>query len=159
MHRKFSAQHHGGMRDESMGQGQVQSLQRRQPSRGFGSSDDDSIAQGAELRNIRVAQQELGRIRAGRRAAARFRVHGLRQSRGRDVSAVAGTANHGALGCERSRGVRGIRRSQAPVLFQNLHRAGEPDKIFASLPFDSLDRFALERRVREIGSVKPPEDR
>ena len=30
-------------------------------------------------------------------------------------------------------------------------------KIFASLPFDSLDRFALERRVREIGSVKPPE--
>src|ERR1700678_3740797 len=29
-------------------------------------------------------------------------------------------------------------------------------KIFASLPFDSLDRFALERRVREIRSVKLP---
>ncbi|HZC46621.1 MAG TPA: arsenate reductase ArsC [Candidatus Acidoferrum sp.] len=45
-------------------------------------------------------------------------------------------------------------------------------KIFTSLPFDSLDRFALERRVREIGSsgagvparrsaggVKQPEDK
>ncbi|MGB8685697.1 MAG: arsenate reductase ArsC [Candidatus Binatus sp.] len=32
-------------------------------------------------------------------------------------------------------------------------------KIFSSLPFDSLDRFALERRVREIGTVKLPEDK
>jgi arsenate reductase len=32
-------------------------------------------------------------------------------------------------------------------------------KIFTSLPFDSLDRFALERRVREIGSVKTPNDK
>src|ERR1700729_2550870 len=32
-------------------------------------------------------------------------------------------------------------------------------KIFTSLPFDSLDRFALERRVREIGTVKPPSDK
>jgi protein-tyrosine-phosphatase len=32
-------------------------------------------------------------------------------------------------------------------------------KIFASLPIDSLDRFSLERRVREIGQNKPPEDR
>jgi len=28
-------------------------------------------------------------------------------------------------------------------------------KIFSSLPFESLDRFALERRVREIGTIKP----
>jgi protein-tyrosine-phosphatase len=32
-------------------------------------------------------------------------------------------------------------------------------KIFTSLPFESLDRFALERRVREIGAIKPPEDK
>jgi len=32
-------------------------------------------------------------------------------------------------------------------------------KIFTCLPFDSLDRFALERRVIEIGTVKPPEDK
>jgi protein-tyrosine-phosphatase len=32
-------------------------------------------------------------------------------------------------------------------------------KIFVSLPFESLDRFALERRVREIGTVKLPEDK
>ena len=32
-------------------------------------------------------------------------------------------------------------------------------KIFTSLPFDSLDRFALERRVREIGTIKPPNDK
>jgi len=32
-------------------------------------------------------------------------------------------------------------------------------KIFTSLPFDSLDRFALERRVREIGTVKPSDDK
>jgi protein-tyrosine-phosphatase len=30
-------------------------------------------------------------------------------------------------------------------------------KIFTSLPFDALDRFALERRVKEIGKIKPPE--
>jgi ArsR family transcriptional regulator, arsenate/arsenite/antimonite-responsive transcriptional repressor / arsenate reductase (thioredoxin) len=32
-------------------------------------------------------------------------------------------------------------------------------KIFTSLPFESLDRFALERRVREIGTIKPLEDK
>ena len=32
-------------------------------------------------------------------------------------------------------------------------------KIFTSLPFDSLDRFALERRVREIGTAKMPNDK
>lgn len=32
-------------------------------------------------------------------------------------------------------------------------------KIFTSLPFDSLDRFALERQVREIGTIKPPNDK
>lgn len=30
-------------------------------------------------------------------------------------------------------------------------------KIFTSLPFDSLDRFALERRVREIGTISAPD--
>jgi arsenate reductase len=32
-------------------------------------------------------------------------------------------------------------------------------KIFVSLPFDSLDRFALERKVRQIGTIKPPENK
>jgi arsenate reductase len=32
-------------------------------------------------------------------------------------------------------------------------------KIFTSLRIESLDRFALERRVREIGKVPPPEDK
>jgi len=31
-------------------------------------------------------------------------------------------------------------------------------KIFTSLPIDALDRFALERRVREIGKVKLPDE-
>lgn len=30
-------------------------------------------------------------------------------------------------------------------------------KIFISLPFDSLDRFALEKRLKEIGKVAPPD--
>lgn len=30
-------------------------------------------------------------------------------------------------------------------------------KIFTSLPIDALDRFAIERRVREIGRIKTPE--
>lgn len=30
-------------------------------------------------------------------------------------------------------------------------------KIFTSLPIDALDRFAIERQVREIGRIKPPE--
>lgn len=32
-------------------------------------------------------------------------------------------------------------------------------KIFTSLPIDSLDRFALERRVKEIGKTRLPDDR
>ncbi|HVA78405.1 MAG TPA: arsenate reductase ArsC [Candidatus Binataceae bacterium] len=28
-------------------------------------------------------------------------------------------------------------------------------KLFSSLPIDSIDRFALERRLREIGKLKP----
>ena len=32
-------------------------------------------------------------------------------------------------------------------------------KIFTSLRIESLDRFALERRVREIGKAQPPEDK
>jgi hypothetical protein len=28
-------------------------------------------------------------------------------------------------------------------------------KIFANLPLDSIDRFALERRLKEIGQPKP----
>jgi protein-tyrosine-phosphatase len=31
-------------------------------------------------------------------------------------------------------------------------------KMFTSLPMDSLDRFDIERRVKEIGKVKPPDD-
>jgi len=31
-------------------------------------------------------------------------------------------------------------------------------KLFTSLPFESLDSFALERRVREIGRSRTPED-
>jgi len=30
-------------------------------------------------------------------------------------------------------------------------------KIFTSLPLGSLDRFAIERHVKEIGKIKPPE--
>jgi arsenate reductase len=32
-------------------------------------------------------------------------------------------------------------------------------KIFTSLPFDSFDLLALERRVRQIGTVRLPEDK
>ncbi len=31
-------------------------------------------------------------------------------------------------------------------------------KIFTSLRMDALDHLALERRIREIGKIKPPED-
>jgi len=31
-------------------------------------------------------------------------------------------------------------------------------KIFTSLRIDALDHLALERRIREIGKIKPPED-
>jgi hypothetical protein len=32
-------------------------------------------------------------------------------------------------------------------------------KIFTSLPIDSLDRFTLEARMREIGKTRRSEDR
>ena len=32
-------------------------------------------------------------------------------------------------------------------------------KIFVSLPFDSLDEFTLEKRVKEIGKIMPPDER
>ena len=93
-------------------------------------------------------------------AAAGFRVHGLRQNRGRDVSAMAGTANHGALGREPiPRRSSGSDEAKRRFFFKIYTELENRIKIFTSLPFDSLDRFALERRVREIGTVKPPEDK
>ena len=50
------------------------------------------------LADRRPAQQVLGRVRRARRAAARFRLHRLRQRRGRGLPLLARPADDGALG-------------------------------------------------------------
>ena len=43
--------------------------------------------------------------------------------------------------------------------FQKIYREIETRiKLFTSLPFESLDSFALQHRMREIGRIKPSED-
>ena len=74
-------------------------------------------------RHSRSALEELGRVRPARRAAARLRVHGLRQRRGRGLPGVAGPADHRALGHRGSRGGHRQRRGQAQGIPARLQRA------------------------------------
>ena len=61
----------------------------------------------AQPADFGCAQQELGRICPAGRAGDGLRLHRLRQRRQRSLSAVAGTADDGALGHCRSGGGHG----------------------------------------------------
>ena len=86
---------------------------------------------------------------AAGRAEARFRFHRLRQRRRRDLSGVAGAADHGALGRRRSGGghghamMRSARRSCA-----RLRSSASRINLLLALPLDKLDRLTLKRRAR-----------
>ena len=57
------------------------------------------LLQSLALRHGRLSLQIVERVCRPRRAAARFRLHGLRQRGGRNLPAVARPADDGALGC------------------------------------------------------------
>ena|SRR5215471_6378456 len=86
--------------------------------------------------------------------SARFRFHGLRSGRGRGVSTLARSTNQGALGRRRPGELRWNRRGEAQILSAYLWRARKRIKIFISLRLETLDRYALEKRVREIGNLR-----
>ena len=94
---------------QPLGPGRLQGLQRRQLSQGRGPPAGARAAARAAAADRRPAQQELGRVRQARRAAAGFRLHRLRPGGRRGLPGLARPADDGALGRRRPRG-----RSRAP---------------------------------------------
>ena len=81
-----------------LGAGKFKRLQRRQPAEGRGQSAHHRAAATARLRHRRLSLEVVERVRQAGRAAARFRLHGLRQRRGRSLPGLAGPADDRALG-------------------------------------------------------------
>jgi hypothetical protein len=159
MHRKFRAQHHGGVRDESMGQREVQGLQRRQQSHRDRPSDDASAAERAELRDATAASKSWDEFARPDSPPLDFVFTVCDKIAGEMCPVWPGqpiTAHWGAADPAAFAGPDEARRRFFFRIYTELENR---IKIFTSLPFDSLDRFALERRVREIGTVKPPLDK
>ena len=110
-------------------------------------------AGGAELPDGGPALEELGRVRPAGGAAARFRLHRLRQRRERGLPGLARPADDRPLG---GRGPGGLRRQrrQDLCLFPRVYGFLESRiKIFTSLPIASLDRLSLQQRLEQIGST------
>ena len=105
------------------GGGRFKALQRRQPpDRSRAIRSRSTCCARLNIATERPAQQVLGRVRRARRAAARFRVHGLRQRRRRGLPDLARPADDRALGLAGSRGRVRHRRGQSPRLPRHLPR-------------------------------------
>src|SRR5579872_6688854 len=104
LHRKFRPLHRGGSDLEQTWCRKIPRVQRRQPTEGTGTPGNHPALAKPRLRCVPFAFEIVERVCQSRRATARFRVHGLRQRRGGDLSGVARAADDGALGRARSRG-------------------------------------------------------
>src|SRR5208337_2759298 len=84
-----------------------------------------------------------------------FRLYRLRHRGRRDVSGLARPADDGPLGHRRpcrGRGNRSIQKEAAFVLAARY--LGNRIMIFINLPIRSLDRMALNAKLREIGRLE-----
>ena len=95
----------------------------------------------------------LERVRAARQPAAGFCFHPLRPRRRRGLPDLAGPTDKSALGHSGSGRVRRHECRYAKSLPQGLHRFEQRIRIFTALPIETLERFALERWVTEIGKL------
>ena len=154
VHGKLGALHHGRGILNHKGKPTLHRLQRGKSSLGNGSSRSARAARNRPHLHGRPAQQELGRIRAARRAGTAFRLHGLRQRRQGSLPALAGTAHDRALGRSRSGRRRGRRRqkSSAPSAKRSSFSTGA-SACSLSLPLASLDRLALKKELDDIGQA------
>ena len=104
----------------------------------------------ARLSDRRAALEELGRVRRPGRAAARFRLHRLRQCRRRGLPDLAGPADdrplghRGSGGGRRRRAARGFPRPPSLICSERIG-------LFLALPLESIDELSLQTRLREIG--------
>ena len=131
-----------------VGAGPVSGLQRRQPAEGRGQPANRPAAAKPRLRHVGLPLEIVGRVRRARRAAARFRLHGLRQRRRRSLPGVAGPADDRALGHPRSgRSRRHSRpRSRSPSRTPTgccTSRIG----VFTALPLAASTSSALQRQA------------
>ena len=123
-----------------------------------------ALLQRPRLRHRRLPLEIVERIRQARRAAARFRLHGLRQRGGRSLPGLAGPADDGALGHSRSGG--GDRHARPRSRWPSTTPTGCCNQrigIFAALPIASLDQLSLQAQAardrphgrRDRESVEP----
>ncbi len=90
----------------------------------------------------KVCEARAGRICRARGARARFRVHGLRQRRGRDVP-IPQASPHGNWGVENPAAVEGSDDDKRKAFFHAYNRLHNRIQLFVSLPLAKLDRIAL----------------
>ena len=88
-----------------------------------------------------------------RRAQARFRLHGLRQRRGRNLSVLARAADDGALGRRRSRRPwKAATRKNGWLSAPRFASSRTASRCSPRLPIRTLDRAKLQARLHEIGA-------
>ena len=102
LHRKFGPLDHGRGNLEQARRREISRVQRGQPAERTVHPETLRLLQGAGLRHVALSLEVLERIRQARRATARFRIHGLRQRRWRNLPGMAGPADDRALGDSRS---------------------------------------------------------
>ena len=91
----------------------------------------------------RAAQQGMGRIRDAGRTEDGHDHHRLRPGRRRDVSRVAGPADHRALGRRRSGGGRGYDETKRAAFMKAFSVLQKRIALFTNLRLEALDRMAL----------------
>ena len=103
-----------------------------------------------------AALQVVERVHRARRAAHGFRHHALRHAAGPGLPGLRRQAGHRPPGrCPTRRSSR-ARRSSAPRMLNELYgMIRRRLEIFANLPFASLDRMALKKRLDELGRQPP----
>ena len=129
------------MHPQPTGARALRGVQRRQPPDGQGQSLRARTAAAARtIRPRRCAPSRWEEFAAPCAGRPRFRLHGLRQRRGRGLPGLAGPADDGALGHPRSGGGRRL-GVEIALAFADTHRMlNNRISIFVSLPIASLDR-------------------
>ncbi len=70
------------------------------------------------------------------------------------MSTLAGSADHSALGRRRPSEIPGTEEAKRRFFLRIYGELENRIKIFTSLRLETLDHYALEKRVREIGKLR-----
>ena len=134
LHQQLSPQHHGGVRDESLGRREISAFSAGSNPRGNVHPITLQVLKELKYETEGLRSKRLERVRPARQPAARFRLHPLRPRRCRDLPSMAGPADKGALGHSGPGCRRRLERGQTRSVPQSLHRAGAANQDLHGSP-------------------------